>query len=243
MTGDAPPWRPHYDAMLSKRSGYRHKVTCWNDEMESIELENNSGECTRSDYPHQAYSEAAGKYNQNKLRRVYAHDNFPDRSQKMRKQTDVLRDKRNVAVERIRLGEHRHSVFEKGLTVLGVIYYVMTALVVVRLGYMLHDSGGGLLDPRNRGLLVGLLAGGLFFCALPFVTQHAIRGSYAWWTRDVPEGRKTLGLKPEVHPTASAFEGASNEQAGGRDYIPNEYIEAQREAAENAIATEDMGQA
>ena len=238
MAAGMESWKTPYDAMLRRQETSRTRtVTCWNDQMESIEyrdVQQSEGECERADYPYRTYNEAAAAHNERMLGRVYAHDTLPLRNQKLNEQTEVLRDKRNVAVERIRLREHQHSVFEKALTALGAIYYVMVALVLIRLGYTLHDSGGpgggGLLDVRNRGRAAGLVVGGLLFLALPFVTHHAIRGSYAWWTRDVPESRKTLGLRPELHPTVGGFGGVSDSHAGagGEDYVEDDYIKAQR---------------
>jgi hypothetical protein len=226
-------WEPHLAETTRVRDSLR-EVTCWNDAMETISFRGRTEDCGASDHPYSSYNEAAAVHNENKLRHVYAHDTLPVRNRRMREQTDAMRDKRNVAVERIRLGEHQHAVFEKGLLVLGIIYYVMVVLVVVRLGYMLHESGGpeggGLLDARNRTRVGFLLFGGLFFLALPLVSRHVVNGSYAWWKRDVPEASKTLGLRPGIHPTSA-------NGAGGAvgDHIPDDYIRAQREAAVRAI--------
>ena len=147
---DLPLWKQHYIATFRKDSEAIRKVTCWNDRMESITFPRRSANdaCSSVEYPYATYNEAVAAHNDRMLGDVYAHDTLPVRNKRMFEQTDLLRDKRNVAVERIRLSEHTHSVFEKGLTVLGLIYYVLIVLVLIRLGYMLHESGGGILDEK-----------------------------------------------------------------------------------------------
>lgn len=159
-------------------------------------------ECDNSEYPYSDYNEAVGVHNENKLRSEYVQDDYHLRAKKLQEENNMIEDRHNVAIERIRLRDEQRENMKPILTVFGAIYYLILIMIIARICMSMYDDGTLFSDGNIVSSFLFLFVS-LFLLAAPLSASRISKDVYIFWKRWVSAGYKEFGLRPEKHPDAA----------------------------------------